>query len=147
MAQVYDIERQLQREITEKVSASLPGVEVLAVELLGSERFCVYVDHPAGVDHGLCARVTEALREYLDRYTIDVSSPGFERPLRTREHFAAVNGHRVAVRTERDIAGRRRFKGQVAAAGDQVLELAVGETRIEIPYAEIVRGNLVDEGR
>jgi len=50
------------------VESGLPGVEVLAVELLSPARFCVYVDHPAGVDHALCERVTNVLRGYLDRY-------------------------------------------------------------------------------
>ena len=70
----------------------MPGVEVLAVELTGPEHFTVFVDHPQGVDHALCARVTDLLRGYLDRYAIDVSSPGFERPLRKPAHFANAVG-------------------------------------------------------
>src|SRR6185437_8835292 len=85
-------ERELYREISRSVEAALPGVEVLALELSGKERFCVYVDHPAGVDHGLCERVTAVLRPYLDRYSVEVSSPGSERPLRTRAHFERVVG-------------------------------------------------------
>src|SRR5688572_21552720 len=84
MAAIHDKERSLQREISQRVESGLPGVEVLAVELSGPEHFCVYVDHATGVDHALCERVTNLLRDYLDRYTIDVSSPGLARPLRTR---------------------------------------------------------------
>ena len=72
-------------------------MEVLAVEITGRERFTVYIDHPTGVDHALCARVTNVLRGYLDRYTVDVSSPGIERPLRTPAHFRNAVG-----RTGRD---------------------------------------------
>jgi ribosome maturation factor RimP len=147
MMQVYERERELRREIAGRLALSLPDVDVLAVELLGADRFCVYIDHPDGVDHALCERVTEALRGYLDRYTVDVSSPGFERPLRTREHFAAAAGRGVAVRTAHEIGGRRRFRGQVAEAGAEALALTVGAGRVEIPYAEIVRGNLIDQGR
>ena len=147
MVEVYEKERQLQREITSTVGESLPEVEVLAVELSGRERFCVYIDHPAGVDHALCEQVTGVLRSYLDRYTVDVSSPGIERPLRTREHFTAAGGRKVAVRTASDIDGRRRFRGEVAAAGPDALELAIGDSRVRIPYEGIVRGNLIDEGR
>ena len=85
-------ERELQREIARTVESSLPGVEVLALELTGKERFCVYVDHPQGVDHALCERVTDVLRPYLDTYSVEVSSPGFDRPLRTRAHFERAVG-------------------------------------------------------
>jgi ribosome maturation factor RimP len=89
MASVHDKERTLEREISGKVEEALPGVEVLAVELTGPERMTVYIDHATGVDHGLCERVTNLLRGYLDRYTVAVSSPGIERPLRTAEHLPA----------------------------------------------------------
>ncbi len=82
MASVYEKERELQREVARTVESGLPGVEVLAVELSGPERFTVFVDHPQGVDHALCERVTDALRDYLRSYSVDVSSPGLERPLR-----------------------------------------------------------------
>jgi ribosome maturation factor RimP len=144
--QIYERERELQRDIAERLAQSLPDVDVLAVELLAPDRFCVYVDHAAGVDHALCERVTNVLRGFLDRYTVDVSSPGLERPLRTREHFAAASGRRVSVRTAHEIAGRRRFKGEVTEAGAETLALAVDAGRVEIPYAEIVRGNLIEQG-
>src|SRR3954467_14969944 len=113
MANTYEKERQLQEEIGSRVEHDLPGVEVLAVELSNPDRFVVYVDHPEGVDHALCVRVTNALRDYLREYSIDVSSPGVERPLRTREHFAGVRGRRVAVRIASPLDGRSKFKGEV----------------------------------
>ena len=82
MADVRQKEKQLEREIGARVEASLDDIEVLAVEMQSPDRFTVYVDHPAGVDHALCARVTSVLRDYLREYTIDVSSPGAERPVR-----------------------------------------------------------------
>ncbi|HJU46589.1 MAG TPA: hypothetical protein VJ689_00540, partial [Gaiellaceae bacterium] len=80
-------ERALEREIVPAVERGLPGVEVLALELVSPSRFCVYVDHPQGVDHALCERVTSLLDTYRSTYTIDVSSPGPERPLRKPAHF------------------------------------------------------------
>lgn len=146
MAQVHERERQLQREISRQVEDALPGIEVLAVELSGPERFTVYVDHPQGVDHALCERVTNLLRGYLDRYTVEVSSPGFQRPLRTPAHFRAVVGRWVTLRTAVEIGGRRRFRGRVLAAGDDALSLAgQGGEAVLIPYDTIVRGNLIDE--
>src|SRR6201997_1620265 len=99
MATTYERERQLQQVIGPQVERDLPGVDVLAVELVTPSRFCVYVDHPDGVDHELCARVTDLLRDYLREYSVDVSSPGIERPLRTPEHFAQAVGRRVKLRT------------------------------------------------
>jgi ribosome maturation factor RimP len=144
--QVYERERELQHDITGKLAQSLPEIDVLAVELLGPDRFCVYVDHPSGVDHALCERVTQVLRPYLERYSVDVSSPGEARPLRTREHFAAAQGRKVAVRTAHEISGRKRFRGEVADAGPDAVALTGATGPIEIPYAEIVRGNLMDGG-
>lgn len=148
MAGVHGRERELTREIAQQVGQGLPEVEVLAVELSGPERFTVYIDHPRGVDHALCERVTGLLRGYLDRYTVDVSSPGLERPLRKPVHFRNVVGRKVALRTESELGGRRRFRGTVIAAGNEALALdVVGGERMDIPYEAIVRGNLVDEGQ
>ena len=62
----HETERTLQREVARLVEGALPGVDVLALELTGKERFCVFVDHAQGVDHALCERVTTVLRPYLD---------------------------------------------------------------------------------
>jgi ribosome maturation factor RimP len=78
---------------------------------------------------------------------VDVSSPGLERPLRTKEHFEGALGKRVALRTEAEVAGRKRFRGEVVDAGEQEATIAVGEERFEVPYEAIVRGNLMEEGR
>src|SRR5437588_12154834 len=111
MPTTLEKERELTNQIVPRVEHDVPGVDVLAVELLSPTRFCVYVDHPAGVDHALCARVTTLLRDYLREYTIDVSSPGNERPLRRPAHFARVVGQKVSLRTDRELLGRKPFKG------------------------------------
>jgi ribosome maturation factor RimP len=126
----------LQSDIAPRVEHDLPGVEVLAVELAGPDRFVVYVDHPEGVDHALCVRVTDLLRDYLREYTVDVSSPGVERPLRKPAHFARVIGRRVKLRTRAE-----RMKGEVVAADDT--HVTINENHV--PYDEIVRANLIDE--
>ena len=146
MVDVHTKERSLQREIAGTVEGGMPGVEVLAVELTGPERFCVYVDHPSGVDHALCERVTGLLRGYLDRFTVDVSSPGIERPLRKPPHFANVVGRRAAIRTAADIRGRKRFRGELVAASEGAVTVDTGGESFDIPYDAIVRGNLIDEG-
>lgn len=134
-------ERRLQRDVAQTVQSALPDVEVVALELNGKERFCVYVDHPRGVDHALCERVTGVLRPYLDEYTVEVSSPGFDRPLRTRAHFERAVGRKVKVKTE---TGRAR--GEVLAAGERSVRIQSGSEPADIPYDQIVRANLIDEG-
>jgi ribosome maturation factor RimP len=147
LTQVHVREKQLEREISGLVESGVPGVEVLAVELSGPDRFTVYVDHPRGVDHGICERVTNQLREYLRTYSVEVSSPGFERPLRKPAHFTRAVGRRVFVRTASGIEGRKRFRGEVVAADEQSITLAPGGSEaVQIPYDDIVRGNLIDEG-
>jgi len=146
VAAVHEKEKELTREVSGTVERQIPGVEVLAVELLSPTRFCVFIDHPGGVDHALCARVTDLLRGYLNEYTVDVSSPGAERPLRKPAHFRNAVGRRVAVRTSEAIAGRTRFRGEVLAAGDTTVSLARdGGEVVAIPYDAVVRGNLIDE--
>jgi ribosome maturation factor RimP len=145
MTEVHEKEKTLTREITPQVEQAIPGVEVLALELSGPERFTVFIDHPQGVDHALCERVTEVLRPYLRDYTVDVSSPGVERPLRTPAHFERAVGRRVALRTSEDIDGRKRFKGEVVATGPVAIRVATGGDEYEIPYDAIVRGNLIEE--
>ena len=141
MSDVYDKERTLFREIAPRVERDIPGVEVLALELSGPDAFCVYVDHPGGVDLALCERVTDVLRGYLDRFTVDVSSPGTERPVRTPAHFRNAVGRRVALRT----AERRRLRGEVVAAGDRAVTVRTSEHAVDVPYDAIVRGNLINE--
>jgi ribosome maturation factor RimP len=146
MSDVYARERTLEREIAPAIERSLPGVEVLALELVSPSRFCVYVDHPAGVDHALCERVTQLLDDYRGQYGIDVSSPGPERPLRKPAHFAQAVGRRVTVRTRGEHAGKARQRGEVVAAGDKAVTIRTTSDELTIPYEEIVRGNLIDEG-
>ncbi|MFL5944233.1 MAG: ribosome maturation factor RimP [Gaiellaceae bacterium] len=141
MAATHDKERQLTREIAPKVEGALPGAEVLAVELTSPDRFTVYVDHTQGVDHALCERVTNILRDYLREYSVDVSSPGIERPLRKPSHFRNVVGRRVALRTN----SRNRLRGEVVAAGERSVTLKTDAESVDIPYDTIVRGNLIEE--
>ena len=96
---------------------------------------------PVGAATPVSPRVVE--------YTIDVSSPGPERPVRTRDHFASVIGHTVTMRTEPELEGRHRFHGKVLAAGDDAVTIAGTQSDsepLDIPYDAIVRANLIDEG-
>jgi ribosome maturation factor RimP len=140
VADVRDREKELEREIRAHVEKTLDGVEVLAVELQSPGHFTVFVDHPAGVDHALCERVTGVLRDYLRDYAVDVSSPGAQPPLRRPEHFERAVGRRVAFRTR-----ERRLRGEVVSAGISAVRVGVDGAETEIPYDDIVRANLIDE--
>jgi ribosome maturation factor RimP len=141
MASVHDKERTLEREISGVVEEALPGVEVLAVELSGPERMTVYVDRAGEpVDIALCERVTRVLSDYLREYGIDVSSPGPERPLRKPEHFQRALGRQVKLKTD-----RRKLRGEVMHADEQRVTVAADDGEIDIPYDQIVRGNLIEE--
>ena len=141
MAATHEKEKQLTREIAHKVEGALPGTEVLAVELSGPERFTVFVDHVQGVDHALCKRVTHVLRDYLREYSVDVSSPGLDRPVRREAHFRNAVGRRVALRTD----ARKNVRGEVVAAGERTVTLKTEAGSLDIPYDSIVRGNLIEE--
>jgi ribosome maturation factor RimP len=141
MASVHDRERTLEREISGKVEEALPGVEVLAVELTGPERMTVYVDRAGEpVDIALCERVTRVLSDYLREYGVDVSSPGPERPLRKPQHFQRALGRQVKLKTD-----ARKLRGEVKRADDERVTLAADGGEFEIPYDQIVRGNLIEE--
>ena len=142
MSATLEKERTLTKQIERDVETALPGVEVLAVELQNPERFTVFVDHAGGVDHALCARVTDVLRDYLREYAVDVSSPGIERPLRKPEHFRNAIGRTVTLRTPE----RKNLKGEVVSAGQQSVVVRSGDDTVEIPYDQVVRGYLVYEG-
>jgi ribosome maturation factor RimP len=139
LSATHEKERTLTKQIGRELATALPGVEVLAVELSAPDRFTVFVDHAEGVDHALCARVTDALRGYLGEYAVEVSSPGIERPLRRREHFRNAVGRTVTLRTPE----RKRLKGEIVSAGESSVVVQSGNNNVEIPYDAIVRGNLV----
>lgn len=144
-ADTFTRERELATAIVPTVESAVPGVEVLAVELLSPSRFCVYVDHPKGVDFALCERVTRVLDDYRGDWTIDVSSPGPERPLRRPRHFAEQAGRHVQIRTATAVAGKTRFRGEVLRADDTAVVVSVDGQALPIPVDAIVRGNLIDE--
>jgi ribosome maturation factor RimP len=142
MASVYEKERTLEREISGRVAEALPGVEVLAVELTGPERFTVFVDREGeAVDLALCEQVTRLLSDYLREYGIDVSSPGPERPVRKPEHFQRALGRQVKLKTDK----RTKVRGEIKRADDDAVTLAAESGEVAIPYDEIVRGNLIYE--
>ena len=89
----------LQTDIEKRLQASEPKVEVLLAEVLGGRQLRVFIDHPDGVTLQLCERVSICLNELRERYSLEVSSPGSERPLTKPAHFRRFVGRRARVRT------------------------------------------------
>jgi ribosome maturation factor RimP len=133
------------REIAPIIEGNLAGVDVLAIELLSPSRFCVFVDHAEGVDHALCGRVTHLLERWRGEFTIDVSSPGPDRPLRKPAHFAAAIGSIVSLRSDKEIDGQTRFRGPLIAASPGAVTVETTAGTAQIPYEAIVRANVIDE--
>ena len=137
---------ELQARVEARLAAVEPDVEVLAVETAGSRRspvLRIFVDRPGGVDLGLCARITNHLRDLLADYGVEVSSPGPERPLTKPDHYRRFLGSRVRVRTRDEIEGRKDFKGELVGADEQAVALAADWGTIRIPLERIRRSNLI----
>jgi ribosome maturation factor RimP len=146
----------IQTDIEARLAASEPDVEVLLAEIVGGSTLRVFIDHPDGVTLGLCERVTHALPELRERYALEVSSPGVERPLSKPQHFRRYLGRRARVRTRGDVyrdgeAGERRrtsFTGELVGASDDAVTIAADgdpPSLVAIPYAEIQRSNLIED--
>lgn len=135
----------IQRQIETRLGESDPEVEVLLVEQVGPDSLRLTIDHPEGVTLGLCERVTHSLAELRERYALEVSSPGRERPLSKPEHYRRFQGRSVRVRTREPRDGHRSFTGRLVGAGEREVTIAAGSGVIAIPYDAIHRSNLVEE--
>lgn len=137
------VRESLEREVETCLDNQLPDVDLREVTLIGpghSGALRVVVDHPDGVNHGICEQVTRALQSVglNDRYGIEVWSPGPQPPLRTREHFEQARGHRVAVRIDED--GKRRSReGVLQAVTPEGIRLETPSGIIDVSFTAIRR--------
>ena len=135
----------LQSDIEARLAQAAPDVEVLLAEVVGGHTLRVFIDHPDGVTLDLCERVTHQLAEVRERYALEVSSPGIERPLTKPAHFRRFLGRRARVRTREQRDGHTSFTGELVGATDAEVTIAADNGVIAIPYADIRRSNLVEE--
>jgi ribosome maturation factor RimP len=135
----------IQENIEAKLASTEPDVEVLLAEVLGGTTVRLFIDHPEGVTLALCERVTHQLAEIREKYALEVSSPGTERPLSKPEHFRRFVGRRARVRTRGDHDGRRSFTGELLSATESEVTVAADTGVVSIPYAEIHRSHLVKD--
>jgi ribosome maturation factor RimP len=134
---------QIQSTVEDRLRDQEPDVELLAIERSASERLLLVIDRPEGVDIALCERVTGLLRDLLESYSLEVSSPGPERPLTKPEHFRRFLGRRVRVRTREEVAGHKSFTGRLTAADEESVSVDSGDGPVSIPLAAVRRSNLL----
>jgi ribosome maturation factor RimP len=135
----------LQQQIETRLRELDPAVELIALERPAAETLRLYIDHPDGVDLALCERVTNHLRDLLESWSLEVSSPGADRPLTKPEHFRRFMGRRVRVRTREAIEGQRSFTGTLMSADERRVCLSDDAGEVEIPLSRIRRSNLVPD--
>jgi ribosome maturation factor RimP len=137
--------KDLQEKIESRLAELDPAIELIALEHPGPDALRLYIDHPGGVDLGLCERVTKHLGELLIDHSLEVSSPGVERPLTKPEHFRRFLGRRVRVRTREQYEGHKSFTGTLTAADEEAVSVEGPDGPVTIPLERIRRSNLVPD--
>lgn len=109
----------------------------------------IFIDKPEGISVEDCERVSREVAALLDvddpiptAYTLEVSSPGFDRVLRTAAHFERFVGSRVFVELKVPRAGRRRYTGMLQAVNATGIEIEVDKQKVEVPFDEIGKARL-----
>lgn len=141
-------------ELLEPVVGGL-GYELWELEYVtrqGGGLLRLYIDSNAGIGLDDCARVSRAVSAVMDEadpiagaYTLEVSSPGLDRVLRTQSHFARCIDALVRVELSRLLNGRKRFSGRLLAAEAGQITLQVDDDRVELPIEAIHKARVVPE--
>jgi len=140
---VQPTDGQLQKEIEGRLVASEPDVEVLLAEVVPAGTLRLFIDHPEGVTLAMCERVSGLLGEYRDRYSLEVSSPGQDRPLTKPQHYTRFLGRHARVRLREARDGRGSVTGELVGASEEDVTIAAQDGVVTIPYEQIARSNLV----
>ncbi|MES9957643.1 MAG: ribosome maturation factor RimP [Sedimenticola sp.] len=151
MARAPDNVIELMRDTVEPMGYELVGVEYLSDGRAG-HILRIYIDHENGISVDDCSSVSHQVSGVLDvedpiqeKYALEVSSPGLDRPLFFKEHFERFKGGRVKIRLHEKLQGRRRFEGVLnGLQGDDVL-VTVDDEEFLLPYDLIDRARLVAE--
>jgi ribosome maturation factor RimP len=150
-----EVMRPTETWLQEVIDQEVAGVELVLLEQAGGAKqrtVRLYIDHPDGVTHDLCGLVSDAVGKALDEsdafggpYTLEVSSPGLERPLRKRSHFEAQVGKKVYVKTRVPVEGSKVWQGRlVEVVADEVVIGDAGR-QVRIPLNEISSAHLIYE--
>ena len=131
------------------------GYELVAVEFVpqqGNSLLRVYIDSPDGITVDDCAKTSRQVSTLLDvedpisgRFTLEVSSPGIDRPLVKPEHFEKYCGERVKVTTHNLHLGRKRFTGQLTEVNETGIVVEVDGEAYDLPFTDINNARLAPE--
>ena len=132
----------LQSEIESRLQTSEPEVELLLAEVSGTT-LRLFIDHPGGVTLALCERVSGHLTAYRDRYTLEVSSPGQDRPLTKPAHYSRFLGRRARLRLREPRCDHKSLTGELVGASESDVTIAASDGVVTIPYEHIARSNLI----
>ncbi|HEY2402268.1 MAG TPA: ribosome maturation factor RimP [Steroidobacteraceae bacterium] len=137
--------------LIEPVLAQL-GYELVELEYAAGRTNAVvriFIDQPAGISVDDCERVSRDVAALLDvddpiptAYTLEVSSPGFDRVLRTPAHFERFVGERIFVELQAPRAGRKRYTGILKSVAAARIELEVDKQTVDVPFGEIAKARL-----
>lgn len=133
----------LQTDIEDRLRDLEPDVEVLLAEVVSGATLRLFIDHPGGVTLGLCERVSGRLNDYRNRYSLEVSSPGADRPLTKPSHFRRFVGHTVRLRLTSGETDQRKLTGELLGADDRTVTVATPDGVVTLSYEQILRCNLV----
>ena len=133
----------LQPEIEQLLADTEPEVELLLAEVVSATTLRVFIDHPDGVTLGLCERVSTHLGDYRERYALEVSSPGQNRPLTKPQHYTRFLGRHARVRLREARDGHKSVTGELVGASDRDVTIAANGGVVTIPYDQIARSNLI----
>ena len=134
---------ELQSEIEERLATAAPDVEVLLAEVVPPDTLRLFIDRADGVTLAHCERVSALLGDYRERYALEVSSPGQDRPLTKPQHYSRFLGRHARVRLREDRNGHSSVTGELVGVSDNDVTIAAGEGVLTIPYEQIARSNLV----
>ncbi len=129
------------------------GYELLGCEYHGQGRYSilrVYIDNERGITITDCSRVSEQLSAILDvedpirgQYSLEISSPGVDRPLFEIAHYQKQIGNRLKVRTYTPIQNQRNFVGVLLRVEENNIYLLVGTEERMLPFSDIEKANIV----
>ena len=145
-----------EQRLLDAIEARNPGsVEIVTVEVTGARKsptICVYIDTPEGVTFDEITEAQKWINALMDEldpfpgaYTLEVSSPGIDRPLRTPEHFARFVGQRAYVKAKEAIDGRSAWTGTITAVDADAVTLEVDGVSFTVPFAKVKKANLKGE--
>ena len=132
--------------------AATEGIEIVTVQVVGAKKaptIRVFIDTPEGVSFDQLAKSQAWINEIMDAidpfpgaYTLEVSSPGIDRPLRTPEHFARFAGQAAVVKMGHPLDGRSNFTGKIVSADDTCVVMEIDGERISLPMDDMKRAHL-----